>query len=537
MPRCAIYARVSDPSQADGESIEHQIGFVREYCRRRSAEGGDPWVCPNDLVFVDEGITGTSFVKRPAVQRLVQYAREGRYDVVLFKGISRFARDTVDALVMLRTLQACGVRVVSMEENFDSQRDRAEFIFTIHSALAQAESEKTAIRVRIGAMEKARHGRWNGRPPEGYRLNPETQRLEIDPASAATIRHIFECALSGDGTWTIAERLNAEGCRTRTGHLWTRKRVLEVLRNPVYAGDVVYGRRERRVVAAPEGDPLQRRRRAVPVRGQDPPVVCRDAHPPLVDRSLFEQVQRMLRPASVPRGRIGRNRLLAGGLARCLCGQHLLVRYNRAGTAYYVCSGRMNRGRFACTVPSLRADDLEPAVLHQVRLDVHRVLCALAAEDTRWTLVPSLPNAAAEAPDIRRQMAATWDRLEWLCERWSAGQVDDALFERMVARIQARLQQLQRVEQERKLVAVATPSDIACSDLWQCLERVLRARSLCESLAGRLAKAWIREVRVINIAANGDGSLVVELALDYRFRIPELPPSLQSGVSLQSGRS
>jgi site-specific DNA recombinase len=113
--------------------------------------------------------------------------------VVLFKGISRFACDTVDALLMLRTLTACVVRVISMEENFDSRRDSAEFIFTIHSALAQAESEKTAIRVRVGASQKAKWGKWNGQPPDGYILNPNTKHLKIDESTAPSYGTSFRC--------------------------------------------------------------------------------------------------------------------------------------------------------------------------------------------------------------------------------------------------------------------------------------------------------------------------------------------------------
>lgn len=141
MPTCAINARVSDESLLKGESIEHIISLCQEVARRRSIETGEPWIVTHALTYVDGGITGTSLVKRAEVQRLLRDARVRKFDVVQFKGISRFARDTVDALVMLRSLLACGVRVVSMEENFDSQRDHAEFVFTIHSALARAESE------------------------------------------------------------------------------------------------------------------------------------------------------------------------------------------------------------------------------------------------------------------------------------------------------------------------------------------------------------------------------------------------------------
>ncbi|GMA56456.1 hypothetical protein GCM10025858_09590 [Alicyclobacillus sacchari] len=244
---CAIYARVSDESQVHGDSLDHQIAYAREYARRRASDAEEVWVVPDELVYVDEGITGLSMVKRPAVLRLLEDARHGRFDVLLCKGISRFARDTVDALTMLRSLIACGVQVISIEENFDSHRDRAEFVFTIHSALAQAESEKTSVRVRLGAMQKARSGRWNGRPPDGYRLNRETQRLEIDDEQALVIRQIFAMYLAGFGCRAIAERLNQQGIVTANGKLWSQRRIARILQNPVYCGEIVYGRRTKRM--------------------------------------------------------------------------------------------------------------------------------------------------------------------------------------------------------------------------------------------------------------------------------------------------
>lgn len=369
MLRCAIYARVSDESQVRGDSIDHQISFCREIARRRGLDDGEEWLLPENLVFVDAGVTGTSLVKREAVQKLIREAKKKSFDVVLFKGISRFARDTVDALLMLRTLVASGVRVISIEENFDSYRDSAEFVFTIHSALAQAESEKTAVRVRMGAAQKAKQGKWNGQAPEGYLLNTETQRLEPDFPYARLIQEIFALYLRGYGVRKIASSLNERGRRTRKGNLWSQRTISRILRNPVYVGDVVYGRRERRLAAPTHEDGLASRKRTVWVENPDDVIVFPNAHPSLVDRTVFESVQAVMATKRQATGRSGGLHLLSRGIAKCQCGSSLTVRYNTVGTRYYRCVAQSDKGRSFCQQPFLRADELESLVLTQFRED------------------------------------------------------------------------------------------------------------------------------------------------------------------------
>ncbi|MCY0876564.1 MAG: recombinase family protein [Firmicutes bacterium] len=374
MRKCAIYARVSDESQVKGESTEHQISVCKEIARRRSLESGDTWLTPDELVYVDEGITGTSLVKRAKVQRLLQDAQNHCFEVVLFKGISRFARDTVDALLMLRNLMACGVHVVSLEENFDSQRDNAEFVFTIHSALAQAESEKTAIRVRMGASQKAQQGKWNGRAPDGYVLNSDTKRLEIDPEFGAVIRDIFTMYGEGHGVRSIAHILNEKGLRTKQGNWWTQRHIARLLRNPAYVGDVAYGRRVLRTSFPDPEDPLKRSKVVANNPDASAIVICRDAHPALVSRSLFATVAARLQSRKQEKGQIGKAHLLTKGLATCSCGSSMTIKYNGHGTAYYHCLGQKEKGKAFCQQRYWRADALEAAVLQAVKVAIADVV-------------------------------------------------------------------------------------------------------------------------------------------------------------------
>ncbi|KPV44941.1 recombinase family protein [Alicyclobacillus ferrooxydans] len=461
MKRCAIYARVSDESQARGDSTQHQIQFCREIAKRRSIEDGQEWVVLDALVYVDEAITGTSMVKRPEVQRLIRDARDHQFDVVLFKGISRFARDTVDALIMLRTLIASRVRVLSLEENFDSQRDNAEFVFTIHSALAQAESEKTAIRVRMGATQKAKAGKWNGKTPDGYVLNKRTQHLEIDPVRAHLIQEIFHLYLCGHGARSIVKLLNHRGERTKSGNRWNARTVTRILQNPAYVGDVLYGRRER-TIAPPRdnADILERRKVARQVTNPEQLVQVQNAHPPLVDRGTFEAVSATLASRREVRGRSGGLHLLSRGILYCRCGNRMVVKYNSRGIRYYHCAKQNVCGRSQCKQPFIRADEVETLVLRQLRDDLFGSERPPGPTDAAIDARPDADGThdtktddptAGDIPDLDRQMrhaAEERDHIlkvsQLLFEEYVVGSISRAQFVTMNEVYRAQIASLER---------------------------------------------------------------------------------------------
>lgn len=370
MKTYAIYARVSDESQLKGDSIDHQISYCMEHARRKSLEEKSVWEISESFIYIDEGITGTSLVKRDAVKRLIRDARLGCFQIVLFKGISRFARDTVDALLMLRALTASGVRVISMEENFDSQYDHAEFIFTIHSALAQAESEKTAIRVRVGVSQKAKTGQWNGQPPDGYFLNSLSKHLEIDEEFATRIRGIFMMYLSGLGCRKIAQELNKKKQYTKRGNLWSAKTISRVLNNPAYVGDVVYGRREKRFSLPDNAQEFTRKKSVIWVNDQTRIVRCANAHPAIVPRWIFDAVQESLEIQRFASGSDNHQFLLTKGRLLCQCGSRMTITYNRSGIAYYRCTKKKECKKSIGYSKYLRALDLEQLVLMQLRSDI-----------------------------------------------------------------------------------------------------------------------------------------------------------------------
>lgn len=512
MKTCAIYARVSDVSQVKGDSIRHQISYCKEYARRRSIDDGTDWGTPDSLIYVDEGITGTSMMKRPAAKQMLHDARARAFDVVLFKGISRFARDTVDALTMLRTLTGYGVRIISMEENFDSSRDRAEFIFTIHSALAQAESEKTAIRVRVGAAEKAKSGQWNGQAPDGYTLNPLTKHLEIDETYAPVISDIFSMYQSGMGVRKIAAELNRLERYTKRGKLWTQRNISRLLRNPVYAGDVVYGRTEKRLVFPDASDPFAHKKRPIRVDNHGLVTICRDAHPGVVTREMFDRVQRTLDSRRPTSGPTEHRYLLTKGLLVCICGSSMTITYNRAGTPYYRCSRQRDCGGATCDSGHIRALDVEREVLAKLRVDI---LAALKFDEL---VVPhqAIDRLQERLTAVQASLDKQLDRSQTLFDQYCDGRLVDEQYARMNRTIQNRIQTLQQTQDSLKAELRNYANSPDAEQLARyALQDILRVDAENARLARQILGLFVDKVQVMK-SPKGQKHVRIQ----YRFARP-----------------
>ena len=108
--RVAAYARVSTDSSEQLNSLEAQ----KDYYEKKIKE--DPsWMLAG--IYVDEGITGTSYHHRAEFQRMIEECKQGKVDMVITKSVSRFARNTVDSLTTVRELKEKGVEIYFEKEN------------------------------------------------------------------------------------------------------------------------------------------------------------------------------------------------------------------------------------------------------------------------------------------------------------------------------------------------------------------------------------------------------------------------------------
>ena len=225
----AAYCRVSTDSNEQLESLANQKAFFAEYARRSGHR--------LFRVYVDEGISGTSLKKRDEFLRLLHDAEQGLFEMVVVKDVSRFSRNTVDALQSVRHLKHMGIHTLFLTANMDTMGD-SEFVLTLFSALAQEESNNLSKRVKFGKRINAEKGRV---PPRvfGYdRVDNFT--LAINDEEAAVVRKIFHLyCTQGLGCRSISTALNQAGDKTKFAGAWNPRGVRRVLGNPLYCGTLI----------------------------------------------------------------------------------------------------------------------------------------------------------------------------------------------------------------------------------------------------------------------------------------------------------
>ena len=190
--------------------------------------------------YVDEVITGTSAKKRPQFMQMLSDAKNGDFDLILTREVSRFARNTVDTLQCTRDLKKQGVEVFFINDNIRTFDGDGELRLTIMATLAQDESRKTSLRVKSGQQTSMENGVYYGNGNIlGY--NRVGKEYVIDPEQARTVRKIYDWYLDGMGIRQIQFKLEKEGFLTAMGKTrWYESNISKILKNPFYAGILEY---------------------------------------------------------------------------------------------------------------------------------------------------------------------------------------------------------------------------------------------------------------------------------------------------------
>lgn len=229
--KIAAYARVSTEKESQVESFEKQIEFFNEFTKKNGYE--------LYKLYADEGISGKQIKHRKQFQQMMQDAKANKFDKVVVKDVSRFARNTVDLLQSVRELKSYNVQVDFLN-NGEVMEGGSEFILTILGAMAQQESANMSKRVKFGKDITAQ----KGRVPNlifGYDKIPnERYTLKINEEEASIVKEIFESYVyKGIGTTKIAWDLNDRGIRTKkTKSKWVQTSIVRMLKNPIYTGRV-----------------------------------------------------------------------------------------------------------------------------------------------------------------------------------------------------------------------------------------------------------------------------------------------------------
>lgn len=228
--RVAAYCRVSTGFGEQMNSFDNQVNIYTDKIARNPN-----WVLAD--IYADPAISGTTD-NRPDFQRMLKDAELRRFDLLLVKSISRFARNTLVSVQTVQHLQSLGIGVIFEKENIDTTKPYSEMMLTILSAFAQEESRNISERVKKGKRMMEARGEIPWNPLYGYTRVDDTPYVLVDH-EAEVVRRIFSEYVSGKGVCEILEDLNKEGIPSPGGTLWIRNSVNNVLRNERYCGDVM----------------------------------------------------------------------------------------------------------------------------------------------------------------------------------------------------------------------------------------------------------------------------------------------------------
>ncbi len=171
--RVCAYCRVSTDNEEQFNSYQSQLKYYDEKINSKSE-----WQFAG--IYADEAISGTLDYKRNDFMRMIQDALDNKFDMIMTKSISRFARNTVDTLKYVRLLKENNVAVFFEEEGINTLEMSGELLLTILSSVAQQESENASTHVKLGLKMKKERGELIGFAGcLGYTYNSEENTLTI----------------------------------------------------------------------------------------------------------------------------------------------------------------------------------------------------------------------------------------------------------------------------------------------------------------------------------------------------------------------
>ncbi|WP_017756021.1 recombinase family protein [Calidifontibacillus oryziterrae] len=356
--RTAIYVRVSTTKMSQKDSPEHQIGVCKDRANQEGLEVHEEYI-------YRDSDTGTTITDRPAIQELMIDARKGMFDSILFASLSRFARDTGDALALKRRLvDAFGIRLISIDEGYDSEIDKDELKFTIISAVNQKLSEQISYSSKRGKRQSGLKGNFTGSiPPFGYKKRVINGRktLEPDENTMHIVQKIFQLYTSNKlGEKEIVNYLNnVQKVESPKKKKWGITTIQRILQNEAYIGRNVFSKYEVKKVYIDSNDTSLRKKVQIQ-KDQSEWLRSREqqTHQPIIDEEIFNAAQQIrLERGGGRRGGV-RNRInVFAGMIKCKhCGASMVSMKCKNGKnpndgreyRYLTCSQRRRQGDAGC---------------------------------------------------------------------------------------------------------------------------------------------------------------------------------------------
>lgn len=341
--KVAAYARVSMLTDNLQHSLATQVSYYTKLINSRT-----DWKFAG--VYADAGISGTRITKRKEFQRLIEDCDKGLIDMILVKSISRFSRDTVDFLNVVRHLRELNIAIYFERERINSLSSDGELCLTLLASFAQEESRSISENVKWLIRKNFQNGISNGHKNAfGYRWDGYMYRIVSEEGKV--VKEIFERYLSGESAYSIAKDMAGRGIKGLSGSLMEQTTVKDIISNISYTGVQLLQK-----TYIDEGHMCRKN------NGEFPQYLVEGVFEKLISDEEFSKAQdiRKKRAAQMPEKEITR---FSGKMKCGFCGCGISRRNNGIlGTKRWVCNTRERKGRCECNLLPLSELDLEKAV-------------------------------------------------------------------------------------------------------------------------------------------------------------------------------
>ena len=529
-----LYERLSRDDNLEGES--YSIGNQKKLLTKVAKEKG----YTNLVHFLDDGISGVT-MDRPGFVEMIQQLEQGRAAAVFVKDLSRLGRNYIEVGRLTEEFfPEHDIRLVAVSDNIDTAEGENE-LAPIRNLFNEWYARDISKKRRISNKIKGNAGEPMGQPPYGYIKDPNNpKRWIVDDEAAQVVRRIYSMTLEGYGTEQIAAQLEKDEILTPRAYWlkkgikrpgkgkqqpatkWNSSTVTKILSLQEYCGDILnfktysksYKNKKRL-----END-------------RENWVIFKDVHEPIIERSVFEQVQQKRGKIRKRRTNEGEHNMFSGLLVCADCGCNLHFHFNQGNPEikYFNCSNyKGNRG--SCTSTHyVRVDFLEQVVLGEIR---RLTKFASLYEDEFLKAVIGHSQQAAETDRKLKEkelkaLLARDEELDGLFERIYednvSGKLSDDRFAKMSKRYDDEQKELAEKIKKLRSEIEKQSSQAMTTDMFISL---VRKYTRTRKLTPRMLNELVEKIEVYN-AEKIDGVWEQRLCIHYNcvgeITIPKMLP-------------
>jgi len=450
--RVAYYARVSSDTDMQLNSLDNQITYFDEFIKSNKN-----WTFAGG--YVDEGLSGASVKKRDDFKRMVADGELGKFDLLITKEISRFARDTLDSIQYTRQLLASNVGVFFQSDNICTLYSDSELRLTIMASLAQDELRRLSERVKFGMKQAHKAGKVLGQD-NMYGYKKSKGKLVVDEKEAKFVHDLYSLyAEDKYGFRTLARILHEKGYRNQTGGEINPGSLKSILSNPKYKG-YYHGhitesndyREQKKVKTALEDRILYK---------------CEEV-PAIVSEELWENVNEILVTRTSKFAKKGRGTVPQTPYSgKVICEEHGTFHYRKMWkdrkipTESWCCKEYLAKGRKFCATPHLYTRDLD-AILEHIGDDLlSNKEKYTASVDNLLAIYDKADNGASvdyagETAKLMAEIKKIKARQDKLLDLYTDDEIDKAEYLEKNARLKTEIEhcnmEIARLKEEKKSV-------------------------------------------------------------------------------------